>query len=264
MTDTDASRATLIQAHIRRNAGTGRETERVGPFLATFSPVNPNPYLSYAIPDAGARPTGSDVTALADAFERRDRMPRLEYLPVLAPEVEPVLLRAGFTVEGRLPLMVCGGGTPHPPPEGFELLVPETDAELREVAAVQYDAFGEPESPSDDDVSRLRALLADGGLVVLGREVSTGAGAAAGVCDRVDDGVGELAGLGVRERYRRHGLGAAITWWLTRAALDAGAGQVFLTPAGDAQKRIYARVGFRAVDEILHISRPRAASIPAA
>jgi N-acetylglutamate synthase-like GNAT family acetyltransferase len=65
----------------------------------------------------------------------------------------------------------------------------------------------------------------------------------------------EVAGIGVREKYRRHGLGGVITLHLTRAAHEAGADTVFLTPAGDPQERVYARVGYRRIDSVLFLSR---------
>ncbi len=57
----------LIQAYIRRNAARNRDTEQIGPFLATFARNSTNPYLNYAIPDADARPT---LTPGGDAEER--------------------------------------------------------------------------------------------------------------------------------------------------------------------------------------------------
>lgn len=247
----------LIQAYVRRNAVTGRDTERIGPFLATFSPHSANPFLSYAIPDEHARPTGAEVAALVAAFHRRQRRPRLEYLPSLAPNVEPVLVRAGFTVEGRLPVMACppGAAVPQPAPEGFRLSAPDSDQDLYDLLAVQHEAYHEPVPPVEADVARLRRLVDGGGLAVLAREAETGAAAGAGVCDYVHEGVGELVGFGVRQPYRRRGIAAAITWWLTAAAHRAGAPGVFLTPAGGAEERIYARVGYRRIEEILHISR---------
>lgn len=85
----------------------GREIEQVGPFRASFARSSKNPYLTYAIPDDGARPSTTDVAALIAAYERRGLHPRLEYLEPCAPFVEPALLAAGFVVEGRLALMVA-------------------------------------------------------------------------------------------------------------------------------------------------------------
>lgn len=99
-----------IQQYLRTVAPLGREQAQIGPFLATFSAGNANPYLNYALPEDRAQPTDLEITGLVDAYTRRRRRPRLEYIPECAPGVEPRLIAAGFCVEGRLPLMVR-----HPP-----------------------------------------------------------------------------------------------------------------------------------------------------
>ncbi|MBV8933942.1 MAG: GNAT family N-acetyltransferase, partial [Kutzneria sp.] len=43
-----------VQNYVRETAPRGRETARVGPFLATFTPGTDHPMLNYAIPDNGA------------------------------------------------------------------------------------------------------------------------------------------------------------------------------------------------------------------
>ena len=122
----------------------GRDTERIGPFLATFTREIDNPYLNYAIPDEGGSASPADVGALVAAYRARDRKPRLEYIPSTAPEIEPVLLDAGFEIEGRLPLMTCVEA--HVAiPGGIELVPPQSEEEFLGVAQVQWEAYGEPE-----------------------------------------------------------------------------------------------------------------------
>jgi hypothetical protein len=100
-----------IQSYLRFAASQQRDTEQIGPFLATFSRHSANPYLNYAIPDDEAAPSLADVNALIAAYSVRGRKPRLEYVAKLAPAVEETLISAGFTVEGRLPLMTCTPGS---------------------------------------------------------------------------------------------------------------------------------------------------------
>ncbi|MGC9668071.1 GNAT family N-acetyltransferase [Planosporangium sp. 12N6] len=252
----------LIQEYIRRTAAAGRDTEQVGPFLATFSRHSTNPFLNYAIPDAGAQPSAADVAALADAYARRERIPRLEYLPKLAPDVEPALLAGGFTVDDRLPVMSCADGeaTPLPVPAGIELVAPVTDRDLRDMLAAQQEAYDEPEPPTDADVASARRQLSAGGLAVVARDGATGEPAGGGICTPISDGVGELAGFGVRPAFRRRGIAAAITAYLTAEAHRAGARFVFLTPESEPVARIYRRAGFHTIDEIVFISRRVTAS----
>ena len=73
-----------LQQYVRTVATRDRDVERVGPFTATFDPHSTNRYLSYAFPDDAARPTPDDVAALIAAYRRRERIPRLEFLPAVA------------------------------------------------------------------------------------------------------------------------------------------------------------------------------------
>ena len=57
----------------------------------------------------------------------------------------------------------------------------------------------------------------------------------------------------LRERFRRRGIGAAVTAALTRAAFDDGLECVWLSPAGPDQERLYASIGYRSCGEMLFI-----------
>lgn len=244
-----------LQSHMRRAAAAGRMTEQVGPFLATFSHDSANPYLNYAIPDDGARPSSSDVDALTEAYARRDLLPRVEFMAETAPAAEQALLTAGWSVERRIPVMLCppGSAVTLQAPAGVELVVPDTDDEFLGMLIAQYEAFGEPADIRDGEVEKARERLRAGGFAVLATVAGEPAGG--GVAEAVVDGTTEVAGIGVRERYRRRGIGAAVTAFLTAAVHDAGARTVFLTPAGVPEQRIYARVGYAPAGDMLHLSR---------
>jgi GNAT superfamily N-acetyltransferase len=242
-----------IQDALRHHAPRGRDTEKIGPFLATFTRDTQNPYLNYAIPDDGGSPSPDDIDRLVTAYRARDRKPRLEYLPSIAPAVEPVLLAAGFEVESRTPLMTCvepSFGTP----AGTELISPQTEEEFRGAAQVQWEAYGESGPLAQRAVDGLRQTADTGGVVVLARDSETREPAGAGLCVAPYDGVTELAGIGVRERFRRRGIAAAMAGWLTRAAYDQGMSLVFLMAHGADEARIYGRAGFVERGEVLHIS----------
>ena len=245
-----------IQAYLRGAAARGRETERIGPFLATFDSASENPFLNYAIPDDGAQPSAAQVQALAEAYARRGLRPRLEYLPGTAPGVEDALRAAGFEVEGRLPLMTRPSDriVDPPRPERVELLMPSTDDELQEATAAQSEAFGGPPlSPAEAE--RMRATVASGGIAVAARELATGTIVGAGVCTPPADKVTELAGIGVRAAYRRRGIAGALTARLAEEAFAAGVTTAFLTPGHDGAGRVYERAGFEPTSVMLHISR---------
>ena len=52
------------------------------------------------------------------------------------------------------------------------------------------------------------------------------------------------------------GIATAMVRWLAREARGAGATTVFRMAGSRVEERIYARIGFKTVGEMLHISRP--------
>ncbi len=246
---------TLVERYLRASIAQGRETERIGPFLASFSRSTRNPYLNYAIPDDGAQPSAGDVAGLIDSYERRKLKPRLEYLTSCAPRVEDALLAGGFVVEGRLALMLADDrAVDARPPAGIELLAPTTDDELRGVRQVQHEAYADPDPVDEAAIARLRRNLAGGAGAVLARSIDDSEPAGAGEYTSPIDGVCEVTSIAVREPYRRRGIAAAMTSWLLNEARAAGVTTPFLM-ADEAEERIYARVGFTTTSRVLHISR---------
>jgi ribosomal protein S18 acetylase RimI-like enzyme len=241
-----------IQSYLRAAVG-HRELVRVGPFLAAFDRTIDHPYLSYAIPDDGAQPSAADVAALRAAFDARGRVARLEYLPAVAPAAEAALLAGGFAVEADLPLMTSAPGeVPElPVPDGVELVLAATDAELAAGGAVAHAAFGEPGEPSAAGVERTRRILDGGGLAVLA--VAGAEPVGWGQTTPPLQGATELVGIAVSEAYRRRGTGSAITARLAREAFARGVRLAFLTPGDDGAERAYARAGFRPRTRMLHL-----------
>lgn len=242
-----------VHAYLR--AAAGSRAHRAGPFLIRFDEHDDALPFNYAVPDDDLAPGDDDVAALVSAFRDRARTPRLEYVPVAAPKVEDALLAAGFTVEGRYPLLVCPPGelTDAPIGAGVLLALVTDDPGLWQAARVMNEAFGAPEA-TEHDVARLRGVLDRGGLVAAAVDATTGDVVGAGQLGGPQDGVAEVAGIAVRASHRRRGIGGAITALLTRAGADAGITTPFLTPADDAAARVYARVGYRKAGELLHIS----------
>lgn len=252
-----------IQQYLRDAAVRERDVVRVGPFLATFDARDANPYLSYAIPDDGAQPTGGEVAQLLNTYHERDRLPRLEYLPSVAPAVERALLDGGFTVEAQLPGMVCTADALKtvPAPDGIALAVPDEDADWHAMAAAQHAAFG-LEVPEDDPDAPEggRSRLRDGGVALLARDVTNATVVGGGVATVPADGVTEIAGIGVLESHRRRGIAAAVTAELTRRAFAAGVEVAWLTPGNEGAHRVYGRAGYADATTILHVSAPPPAS----
>ncbi|RSN36559.1 N-acetyltransferase [Amycolatopsis sp. WAC 04169] len=242
-----------LQSYIRLTAAKFRETERIGPFLATYYPESSSPFLNYAIPDDGAVPTEDDVAALTGAFRKRGLAPRLEFLTEAVPEAEAVLVRCGYTLERRVPLMICVPGqvVEQPKPAGISLVTPKTEGELRRMIRAQNLAFGEIDpdehlDPSPDQLSgETISVMAVG---------ENGEAVGGGVATAILDGATEIAGIGVLEEYRSRGIAAAMTEYLTREAHARGGRSVFLTPGAGQAERVYGRVGFETAAECVHLS----------
>jgi GNAT superfamily N-acetyltransferase len=245
-----------IQRNIRQSR---RDPLRVGRFTLKLTPGSDNRYLNYAVPDDDVDPTSAEIEELIASFEQRDRRPRLEYVPTAAPALEEKLLGAGFVVENRLPVLTCDRTALREmlAPEGFEIVVPVTDVDFASVVAVTNEAYENDVSPpSSDAVASRRAFKDLGGIVVLIRHSASGDPAASGICEVPVAQVTELATVGVRPKFRRRGLAAAVTWSLARQAFDVGVDLVWLSPLHDEGERIYRSVGFERATEILHIVRP--------
>jgi predicted GNAT family acetyltransferase len=60
-----------------------------------------------------------------------------------------------------------------------------------------------------------------------------------------DNGVTELVGITTLGPFRRRGIAASLTAYMTDQALAHGATTVFLTAANEPAGRVYERVGFR-------------------
>ena len=220
---------------------------RVGPFTAVIDPVRELKYLSFAIPDEGV---GEDVAAhlpdVKDAFRRRARLPRIEVIDELTPELPAVLEAGGWQLSERMPLMTCEpGGLREPPaPAGLEIeaLGPDApDRRVRDFLAAQREGFGDPEPVTTEHVERFRGRAVDR-ICVAG--VVDGMAVATALSSPVSDRVVEIGGVATVPAHRGRGIAAALSARVTADAFAAGAQVVWLTAADERAERIYARLGF--------------------
>jgi ribosomal protein S18 acetylase RimI-like enzyme len=261
----------MVNGYLHGNARGRALNEACGPFHIGFDAGNSNPYLNYAVPQAGETVTPADIEALVAAFARRERTPRLEFAPGGAPGVEDALLAAGFEVQQRLPFMLVTAPelTGSAALDGVEVVVLDasaTDEELRGVALSQREAFAEPDEPQDDadlsdETTRLRTTLASGKLAVLARgaagTASEGVPMGGGTSGASIAGTTEIGGIATRPAFRRRGIGGALTAALSRHLMEVvGLECVWLSPAGPDQERLYASVGYRSLGEMLFIWKP--------
>jgi GNAT superfamily N-acetyltransferase len=246
-----------IQRSVVSHLRTRPKVIEIGPFVAGLDPDTESPFINYASPQPGVPITAADVTALISAFTEAGRKPRLEYVTSCTPELENLLVTAGFTVEQRNQYLVCpsDGLTASPVPEGLVLAEPMTDPDRAAVVAAQNEAFGDlPDQQPEAAVARMRRSQERGG-VVLGARTEDGEWVGGGQAAPPGDGVSEVAGIAVREPFRRRGLGAVISAGVTRRLFDRGVEIAWLEASGDDSWRVYERVGYVPAGHRLYISR---------
>ncbi|MBB5873720.1 ribosomal protein S18 acetylase RimI-like enzyme [Allocatelliglobosispora scoriae] len=231
------------------------EVVETGPFVIGWDPTTDSRNVSYATPRPGAAVTADDVAALVAAFRAIDRIPRLEYVPGCCPELESLLLAAGFAIEARHTYLACTPATlaPLPVPDGFELIEPSTDEEHHGGLSVQNEAFGGEATATPADVERAARTQRNGG-VVLAIRTTTGEYAAAGLASPPGAGLVEVAGIATAERFRRRGLAAALTAELAATAFRRGAQGAWLEAESPVAGRVYERVGFVPSGQRLYIA----------
>ena len=244
-----------IQQSVVANLSARPAPVEAGPFVLGLDPATDSPNINYATPRPGAAITAADVTALVAAFRAADRKPRLEYVVTCAPGLEALLLAAGFAVEARHEYLICERDTLRVPatPAGFHLREPVTDADRTALVAAQNEAFGGEPVATEADAARMRRLAERGGVSVMA-VTDDGACAGGGQAVPPNGGVSEVAGIAVREPYRRRGLAGALTAEVTAVLFRGGTEIAWLEASGDDSWRVYERVGYRPAGRRLYIA----------
>jgi hypothetical protein len=238
--------AERVQASIRAVNTAERESIAAGPFTLYRNRASDHPYLNYAVPNAGAT-AWQGIDALRAAFAEQGLTPRLEFVAECVPGLEEALAADGFELQGRYPVMTLPAEELRevPAPDGVVIARVLEGGDVRALLATAAEAFGDG-PPTDAQIG------AYGGRGHLARADGEPAGAA--FHSAIAEGVSELGGIGVRERFRRRGIAGALTGASAAAAVASGAQLCFLTPGDDGAERVYARAGFaRAGTTMVHM-----------
>jgi ribosomal protein S18 acetylase RimI-like enzyme len=238
--------AQRVQASIRAVNAAERDAMVAGSFTLYRNRASDHPYLNYAVPNAGTL-AWDGIDALRAAFVAEGLRPRLEFVAECAPGLEEALAAAGFELQGRYPVMTLPAEDLREvtAPEGVVIARVLPGGDVRTLLRTAAEAFGD-DGPTDAQVAGYA------GRGHLARADGEPAGAA--FHSAIAEGVSELGGIGVRERFRRRGIAAALTAASATAAVASGAELCFLTPGDDGAERVYARAGFaRAGTTVVHM-----------
>jgi GNAT superfamily N-acetyltransferase len=238
------------------NAGAGRETAAVGPFVALVDRISASPWASLAVATPGA-PAGTDweaeLPALEAHFSARSRALRFEFLEDLFPTLGPALERAGWPLASRDPLFACSPPelVPAAPVPGLSLEPLDAgspDELVNLFLDVQHGSFepGKTRGLSAGDCEQQRLRMRLGAIrCILARLDAVPAGAGSSLPAA---GVAEVAGIGTLPRFRSRGIGSAITARLAADLFATGTDTAWLTAGSVLAARIYQRLGFRPLD----------------
>lgn len=241
--------AERVQASIRAVNAAERDVVVAGAFTLYRNRASDHPYLNYAVPNAGAV-EWEEIDGLRAVFAAHGLGPRLEFVAECAPGLEEALAGAGFELQGRYPVMTLPATALRevPAPDGVVIARVLGGVDVRALLQTAAEAFGDG-PPTDAQVAGYMSHPPRGLLARAGGEP-----AGAAFRSAIAEGVSELGGIGVRERFRRRGIATALTAAAAADALAAGAGLCFLTPGDDGAERVYARAGFaRAGTTVVHM-----------
>jgi GNAT superfamily N-acetyltransferase len=234
---------------------------RVGAFVATVDRIRTPKYFSFAVPDPGTGPGCEPaLEELCEAFAERRRIPRIELMEELTPELAGVLEANGWQLSERMPVMVCGRDQLVAPPAAEGLVARHVRADapdemIHDYLSTQRRAFGEPGAVEPGEVERFRGR-ADGGVFIAGE--LDGELVATAQCTPPAHGVVEVVGVATLEPYRGRGIAGALTAEVTGTAFAGDAETAWLTAADPRAERIYARAGFARVGIQRAYDRPQA------
>ena len=238
-----------LHRHLCATASIERERIELLSFLVTINRSEPLRFYNYALP-LGAPADRAAVEQLIAVFREHDRLPRLEWIEEIAPELTAVLAECGFEQELRTPLMACEPSSlVEPPMPAGATVAPLADLDLEARDDLTRAAFGEPPRAPGTPARDPRARGCGIAVAHVGGEL-----AAAATHSPVIEGVSEIMGVATAARFRRRGLGATVTATASRAAFDAGAELCVLTPGHEAAQRIYAAAGYETIATMLHWS----------
>jgi ribosomal protein S18 acetylase RimI-like enzyme len=155
---------------------------------------------------------------------------------------------------GQYPLLVLPADVDVPDAPDVRILDAD-DPDLGASVDVVHAAFGGSDDIVEQPLGNRPELVRDGILVIAAAYVD-GEVAGGGTSAPRGDGA-ELMGIAVPPKYRRRGLGSALTRGLVHAVRERGARTVLLSAGSDDAASIYRQVGFVDVGTacILEVSR---------
>ena len=255
--------AARLQAYFCEASRAGKDVVSLPPFTIYLNPTDPASDANLALPDESP---GGDLRALLAqlhaVFRARGSIPRITFLDAFAPALVSAVEQAGFVEEYRSPVLVCTPATLRPPEHipGLCFVTLSQDSSLDEIR----EGLDANELGFDPTTSK-RATEAEAEEFRRGLDTSRafiarlhGETAGGGMYNPPYGGLTELIGIATLERFRRRGIGGALTAHMTELAFAAGVEAVVVRAADEHAGRVYRRVGFAPSGTMLGYRAPDA------
>ena len=254
--DTDVVERVQGYFHIKTRAGC--ESLVVGGFTLYLPMGNETGGVGLALPNQ------SDSALKPSVLERIERIAAkrghavcFHWLDCFAPQLAKALNAADYAARESTPLLVCEPGQVKvPPTERLEMVTISTGSSLEDVAenwninAQGFDPSATLAQPAD--VQDFRRILERSRAFTARLD---GVGVSAGMYTDIRDGVTELVGIATLPEYRRRGFGGALTAFATKTAFADGASLAFLTAASQEASRVYQRVGYETIGNLITLAK---------
>ena len=247
-----------VQGYVQVKARAGRESLIVGGFTLYLPMGTETGGVSLALPnqpDSALNP--SVLERIEHIAAKRGHTVCFHWLDCYAPGLVASLNGAGYGVQESTPLLVCEPGQViSPATEPLEMATVSADSPLEDVAenwninARGFDPSATLAQPAD--VLDFRRILEKSRAFTARLD---GVGVSAGMYTDIHEGVTELVGIATLQAYRRRGFGGALAAFATQTAFADGATLAFLTAASEEASRVYQRVGFRPVGNLLLLAK---------
>lgn len=243
-----------VQGYLHEKARAQREVIAVPPFMLYLHLGNDDVGESWAMPHASTTDVLSEGSLAAERFfQRRSRTPHIQALDSLWPRLGEQLIGFGYTLASQLPVLICTADRlrhPDAPPLSMTVLSAESNltdvAEGWTVNAQGFDPVAA--AATSEEATEFRQSL------ITSRAVTAklnGAAVGAGMFTEQHEGVTELVGITTLQPFRGRGIAAAVTASLTELAFANGADLTFLVAASPQASRVYQRVGYRQIANLM-------------
>ncbi len=248
-----------VQGYLHEKARAQREVIVVGPFTLYLHVSRDHVSENWAMPHEAAEWIPLDtVEATARFFERRARTPQFQSLDTFAPLLGTAMNAAGYGVVTQQPVLICTKEwlrLPNNAPP-LSMVVISADSDLDDVAegwtvnAQGFDAGAAAATLKEAEAFR-QTLISSRAITAK----LDGEAVGAGMFTELHEGVTELVGITTVQPMRGRGIGAAVTAYLTELAFENGADLAFLVAASPQASRVYGRVGYKHVANLVAWSK---------